>query len=88
MMAREKKAKADSLDLGRDFTVETGALGITGPDGRDWQSAACGDHRSVAIAERASDEIPEPAAGFQPDCEACCEQASGTRDYALTHSSV
>ncbi len=92
--APRKKAAPKKVEFGPSryrLTVETGALELVGPDGQAWQPAACGDHRSVPVIERAVDQDPKKpvtAEGFQPDCEACTEQATSTASYAIAHNTV
>src|SRR5919204_3087219 len=65
-----------------------GELATAGPDGQVWQPIACGDHRSVRVRETAANDAGTTADGFQPDCEACQEQAQATAMHALQQSTV
>ncbi len=90
-MPAKKKAPAKKATEFGALTVATGALELIDADGKPWSPAACGDHRSIPIAERAVDQDPKKpvtAEGFQPGCEACVEQATSTAAYAYTHATV
>lgn len=68
--------------------IAPGELSLTAPDGSEWEPAACGVHRSVPIAERASDEQTPAAAGFDPKCDECQVQATAASEIARQHATV
>jgi hypothetical protein len=77
-MAKKQSFTVDGL------TIKEGALEGTTADGRKWSPVACGDHRSVPVIERASNETHR-AAGYNLTCQECGVQAAATAEHARVY---